>query len=258
MINGAICKLSTRLGLSAALLLGGCAQLSTISAGMPSGMNAESNRIRSELSVSLYPLSAQPAYKAIRECSYRQVFTKIGGPPEINLFQLSVRNVRDRLLFTMRSEQQKSTALMGYDGYLFDFNLIDTATGSRVTTENFAPQARSQVDEVRTMHGPSAHAVNDFTAAFPHYINGSPQVGGVIAQIFDENGRVWANYMYRGKIKFRGKNAFLIDLMRNFETRNGQLTMVGFNIVDDSTMLPLLFVLDAGFRIQLEQSSCST
>lgn len=242
---------------AAAIGLSGCAMNALTPGGTPSGMDSVNTRLRSGLTVTPSPLSRPPTYTPAQPCTYRQVVTLVGQRPAVKSYSVGVKAVRDRLLVSFVGSGETSTALINRQGTMFDFNLVNSIDGSRWTSDNYRARATQQAARTQAQYGPSAHSINDFTALYPRFILGRQQVGDVVAEVQDESGKVWASYIYRGVVQYNGNQAIVLDLMRRFESVPGNpILMVGFNVLDSSTMAPLVFVLDAGHKLKFERISC--
>jgi len=241
-----------------AFALSGCSgglQLPRLPTGETLSMTAPSVRERSSFAVEPRPFVGPATYTAVGQCSYHQESSIPGTPPQ-ETATITVRNVRDRLLVTMIGSSGTSTALIGIDGTLHSFNLID-ANGVRRTQDNADALARRDAAAYQARSGPSAHIINSFASVYPHYIKRSWAPGDVVARLNSEDGVLWATHVYRGMTIHKGQAAALIDIVRlqPGSARLGPL-VVGWALVDPATMAPLLFTLDSGFRVRIERIAC--
>ena len=144
---------------------------------------------------------------------------------------------------------------MERNGKIDDFNEV-TNTGERVTSENFNQYAEQQLAASKERRLNNPHVLNTISVVLPEY-SGSPRaINDVVAEVKMEDGSMWATYKYRGITQYRGSPAYVLDLERVPEGTQDKVVM-GFDVVDSKSMLPLLLVLDAGTNSHLEQVSCS-
>lgn len=238
-----------------ASLLASCQTMSLPPAlpnGTISAMDANNTQLRSRLALVAAPFPRIPHYVASTQCLYRSWYSDLNGRKFETRFTLQMRPVRERLLITMLEGTRASTALIGRDGQLFDFNTI-SPDGRRWTSESYQAQA-SQERAARTQQGyAGAEVINSLSVTFPQYSQNAWNVGDAIAIIFTADNKEWATYIYRGLVRHNGANAAVIDLVRHLDTAP---VTVGFSIVDVATMAPLLNVVDAGYKSAIERISC--
>lgn len=241
-------------------LLAGCVSIVKLPDGQTSAMGAESNSLRAQLIINPTPLPTALAYKPVVSCLYRETRTPFGKPTVITQGQLSVRRVRDRYLVTSREEGRTSTALIGPHGKLYDFNLVDS-NNERATTQTYNAEVDRKLAELNATGDPrvnNAHVVNDFAVLIPDFAPNPRYPGDTAAVVLDEGNNDWAVYRYRGLTQVAGTTAAVLDLTRTFPD-NPEIgpSLVGFDVIDLRTMLPVLVVLDAGIQVKLESLSCS-
>ncbi|MEI9852281.1 MAG: hypothetical protein WDN24_17105 [Sphingomonas sp.] len=219
-------------------------------------MTRPSQMERSSFVVDPRPFVGPATYTAVGQCSYFQE-SSMPGAPTRETDTITVRNVRDRLLVTIIGLNGTSTALIGPDGKLHSFNLVD-ANGVRRTRENAGVLASEEAERYRAQLGRSAHSVNSFSSVYPHYIKLSWVPGDIVAQLNSEDEILWASHIYRGLTVYKGRSVALIDIVRiqPGSARRGPL-VVGWSLVDPATMAPLLFTLDSGAKVRIERISCS-
>jgi hypothetical protein len=132
---------------------------------------------------------------------------------------------------------------------LFDFNLASD-DGSRLTTESFQSNAAAMLKK----SGQQGIVVNQMTAIFPHYVPFPWRSGQVVATVRNQSAGEWARYIYKGTTVFAGNQAVVLDLVAAASTGD---VLVGFNVVDVKTMLPLLYVFQTQNQIRYNRINCS-
>jgi hypothetical protein len=232
-------------------------KLTVIPGGTLSAMDASNTNLRAQLPASPIPLVRDPVYAPMGACTYWQVYTAPGTAPAQTFLNMVSKRVRDRLLITMREDGEDSTVLIGRNGRIYDFNLRDIASRSRFTSETYRSMANAQKDSLRSAHGPTLEIINQVSAVFPEYFPGRRNVGDVVALVTTTDGKPWGSYYLRGVGTYKGRGVAILDLVRTLESHPelGPVT-VGFSVTELSTMMPVLFVLDAGWKVHLERSSC--
>lgn len=249
-----VCRLIPRAACGLILLLAaGCTIFTPLPDGSQSAMGAAHTQLRSQLRVNPLVLPRRPTYVPERECTYKQVKVEPNGKVTEVFQSVSTKAVRDRLLITIVEPSGTSTVLMGMAGTLYDFNLADNRFWAGSNANTYQAYAAQMAARARQTDGPTAHVINPISLLFPEYIDGSRLPGTVMAKVTTEVGSLWGEYIYKGLTQYRGTNAAVLDLARTVESmpRRGPV-IVGFTIVDASTMMPLLAVLDAGYKYTLE------
>jgi hypothetical protein len=241
----------------ACMILTGCGGLAPLSDGQISAMDASNNRLREQFVLQRQPLPRQLSYRPIRDCRYVEKTTRINGSVTRVVEDATVKSVRDRLLITFNDGKHVSTALISYTGRIYDFNIFNQSDRTRVNTDDYSAYARREAEDARGAYGPTSHAINGLVTLIPEYLDGRRTPNEVVAYIFDETGSVWARFIYRGMTWYKGSNAFLIDMVRTMQSVSpGEDVLVGFNVVETRTLMPLLQVMDAGTKVHVERSYC--
>ncbi|MDB5698982.1 MAG: hypothetical protein JWN69_1786 [Alphaproteobacteria bacterium] len=237
-----------------ALLLAACQAGPAFQGGRPSAVSKPNQAFLRRLGVSALP-APRPAYGAVDGCSYRAVGNDMQGKYGSRTFELSVRRARDRLLVSMTNGGLTSTALIGPDGKLFDFNLA--GAGQPLNADTFPAYAKRRAAALKPVEGADGHVVNELALYFPHYSAAQLVPGQAAATIADENDRPWARYVYRGTAVYEGRAVFVLDLLRRSAAKpqQGERT-IGFSLVDRQRMLPLLLILESTQKIHLRQVRC--
>jgi hypothetical protein len=249
---------SVRRGAALALLLAqfleGCTILPEAPSLPPSVMSPAYTEFRQSLDVEARSI-ARPPYRPVSGCSYRAVATDLGGRDSDRSVELSVRPVRERLLVSIAAGSEKSTALIGGDGRMFDFSLA--GQGAVVNPETWASIARERAESFRRAGREDAHVVNDLSLIVPHYLPARFNPGATVAILADEDGGIWARHVYRGMTEFGGRQALLFDLLGVAASPADRADhLVGFALVDPATMIPLALILDASRKLRFEQLAC--
>jgi len=228
------------LAVLASAALAGCQTMQGAASPSSSTMDSANLLLRSQLAVVPQPIPRLPLYASVARCIYHQVSTRATAVPSDTRFELSIRPIRDRLLITLREGARASTALIGPDGTLHDFNLIDVE-GRRWTMEGYGPGVGN------------GKLINQFMVAFPRYQQSLWNVGDSVAEVLSQDGTGWGHYVYRGLTTYGGSEAAVLDLVVPVE---GRLVQVAFNVVDIRTMTPVLNIFDAGSSTRLERERC--
>lgn len=239
-----------------ALLTTACTSLGTLDDGRRTTMSAANIGMRNALIVSNEPFGGPLLYRPVESCSYLRTTNPPIGSAESENLQISVRPVQDRMLVTAKGDRGDSTALIGIDGELFDFNLFVNRTGSRSTSDTYASDATVALSQIEGK--PGAHAVNELQVFVPHYRANSVRYGEVIAEVADESGEVWGRYVYGGVSSFANGKVLLFDLVRTANSGTSYSeTVRGFSLVDPETMLPVIATLDSGYSLRMQRIECT-
>jgi hypothetical protein len=230
--------------------LSGCAELG--------GMSSENMQLHDSLKITASRLMVSP-YGPVAGCVYTQDLSKLGGTKITETFTLHsapvATNGENLFVTETATDNQVSSFLIdSTSGKLLDFKSIDPTDGQRYTPENATQTAQEAFANM-----PPARQAND-----PHYINGfqlfMPEFDGVdfnpndaVANVTQEDGNVWATYVYRGITEYNGVTGPLFDLMRT-DTKGTRLA--GFMVFDTMNMTPLLSVLDSGTTATFTRRSC--
>jgi hypothetical protein len=232
-------------------LLAGCQ--TTSPGGAPSALGKANRTFFKRLSVAPVAI-ARPSYTVVTGCSYRSAAGDAGHRAS-PMLDVSIIRAKDRLLVRIVGGGTLSTALIGRDGALFDFNL--SGFESPATPDTFPALARRRAAALRRVQGADSQVVNDLALILPPYSAASIRPGDTVSSIVDENGRPWARYVYRGLARYEGREVLVLDLLRRSEIRPqaGERT-IGFNLVDRARMLPALLVVEGAGKRHLQQVRC--
>jgi hypothetical protein len=215
--------------------------------GPPTTMAAANVQFRTALPVEPTPLRAA-FYRQLPRCSYAVGRALTGKPATRKDVALTIRPVRDRLLITLQEGGEASTALIGADGTMHDFNLRDDE-GVRWTSDDYGARA------ARLAAQGAGSVINQFTAMFPRYQQGPWMVDAPVAEVHDQTGAVWARYYYRGLTNSHGRRAAVLDML-SATSANGTPLLTGYNIVDAESLVPLLYVFQTHNEVRFERLSC--
>jgi hypothetical protein len=241
------------IGLLPALLLAGCQTTPPTGGAPPTTMSAANTAFRSRLAIAAVPVARLP-YGPVEGCIYRAVTTDPAGRHSDRTLELSIRPVRERLLVSLAAGPQTSTALIGSDGRMYDFNL--SGLGAPANPETYPALASKRAAELRGAGARDAYVLNELGVYFPRYAAAVMNPGQSVATILDENGRTWGRYVYRGTASHKGRDALLLDVVRVLGAPSQPEQTAGFALIDARQMVPLLLVLDSGGKIHLEQQRC--
>jgi hypothetical protein len=245
-----------------ALFLDGCSVLTTLPDGQPSAMDDQNNRIRSQLAITASPLGASLKYHPVKNCSYDDTENQAGIGVQQFHIDVSVKPVRNRLLITANNGKSISDALITPTGKLLEFNLTDDQDNTHTTPETY----QNRVDQTVAKLDPQyykglshPHALNNFSLKFPEYSAPIHNPGDIAAVIIDEANEQWGAYRYRGVTQIDGTTAAVLDITRVFPDYSERgPSLVGFELIDLRTMLPVLFVMQGvGFEVRMQRSNCT-
>lgn len=238
----------------AALLLSACQTGPAFEGGRPLAVSKPNQAFLRRLQPSALP-APRPPYRGIDGCTYRAVTTDAQGKYASRTFELAMRRARDRLLVSMANGGLTSSALVGTDGKLYDYNLA--GAGQPLNADTFPAYAKRRAAALKPVHGADSHVINELALYFPHYSGVRLVPGETAATIPDENGRPWARYVYRGTAVEAGRPVFVLDLLRRSDAKpqQGERT-IGFSLVDRERMLPLLMIMESIQKVHLQQVRC--
>ncbi len=241
----------------ACIAASGCAQLSTLPDGQKSFMSPANNAARAALPIAPTPTAL--SYRAPAVCQYASRQKSIDQPAEQKAIALTIRPVADKLSIVETSAGQTvASVLIDRSGKLLDYNSIPTTRGAtgRYTPETAAAMNAQMLQSTARSHAASnPHALNEASLKYPEYISASLQPGQTAGFVLQEDRAVWGTYFYRGMTTYQGRPGALLDLQRVAAGSNPAY-LVGYDIVDPATGLPLLAVLDSGASGSFEQLSC--
>lgn len=228
--------------------------VSTIPGAGYSTMDSDNVALRTGLTIAAAPLPREASYVPFR-CSYQASLKPLGGEASRTQPLVATTRVRDRLLVTITEGTNVSTALIGHDGHLFDFNLARFLGGRRVDAGNYGQVASAEAQRLERAEGQTIHVLNEFTIIFPHFANRRPTPGDVTSEIIDESRKVWGQYIYRGIALHNGLQVAVFDLTATAAS-SGTPVIVGFSLVDPTTMAPVLTILNTSSTLRFERMSC--
>lgn len=242
-----------------AVTLSGCQsltapRLASIPAAGYTVMGAENIAARSALVIAPSSLPRDISYTPFR-CGYRATVKLIGQSENASQPRVVATRARDRLLVTIRDGANVSTALLGPDGQLFDFNLASFLGAQHVTADTYAAATTAAVAQMEQQQGRRVHMINDFALVFPRYMNRRPAVGDVASELVDETNNPWGRYVFRGLAPYAGGQVAVFDLVVDAPP-SGTPVIVGYNLVDPTTMAPVLVIFDSSSRLRFERISC--
>lgn len=210
---------------------------------------------RTGLVITPTPLPRRAAYTPFR-CSYLASVRRIDEQATQSAPLIRLSRARDRMLVTITEGANVSTALIGQDGRLFDFNLTGFLGGQRVDTQSYYQRARGEVARAQAVTEGTVHVMNEFSIVFPHYTNAAPGPGDVTTNIVNEEGNLWGRYVYRGTAQYGTARVAVLDLVTDSQP-NGTPVVIGYNLIDLANMAPVLTVLDIGSKLHFERTGCS-
>ena len=246
------------------LLVVGCAPLISLPDGRSSGMSADNTAARVALGGSTRPGSASFSYRPVRTCSFTETKSSSLTPERTAQISWTERPVADRLqVVLVRDSDPPATYLLSRTGHIYGFNGPSALDPTRrINNDNETSNSQETIQkttrEAGVFHG-AIHTINDFTLYMPEFRPGQIGVGQTAAIITTEDdGKLWASYVFMGVLDYNGTPAALLDLTRKMpglESRGGIL--VGYSVVELRTGLPLLTAFDAGSHNKLQRHYCS-
>lgn len=231
------------IGLASACLaaLSGCVSYPIVG-GNPSTLTGEALALRTT-AINAAPLRRKPSYQPVKACRYQQEIYFGGSLRDSSVAKAETKAVRNRLLITWKEANgEPSTAIIGHDGALFDFNFYSPIDGDRWTSENFKKKSAEQ----RAEYGARSRTINGVERLYPKWSAAQGvQPGATLAVVHDDAGGVWGEYVYRGTATIKGNSGVLADLVRRSSIDGGTYTY-GFSVFDEATFAPLVAVLSTG------------
>jgi hypothetical protein len=234
--------------------LAACQNVTKLPDGQFSIMVAANNKLRSELMVAPNIPQSPFNYRAVKSCIYSGSTPDETGAIKSTHTELSIKASQNRFLVVANEDGKVTTALIQRNGKIDDFNGI-VSNGQRVTADSFGNYASQRLAEDRNKNLNNAHVLNTISVVLPEYANAPRRVGDAVAEVKVEDGSMWATYYYKGTTQYRNTAAYVLDLERISGGMQDRI-VVGFDVVDSKTMLPLLLVLDSGASSRIEQTSC--
>lgn len=249
-------------------ILGGCgialqpSNVTTLRDGQKSVMDAASNNARESLMIdgSAPPINLH--YSLIKGCLYDEVHSIPDGSVQHFRDRVSIKAIKDKLFMTstdIGDPTKISAKLMDYNGKVYDFNdNYRVLAQNQITPENLEQES----SRIKAMipSGPGTNFRNPHvtksSTAYPEYSGRQTHVGGTVAVIRAEDDSIWASYIYRGTTQFRGRYSAVYDLERHPDANPNATFLVGFDVVDEATAMPLLSISSSGFIHRQEQASC--
>ena len=250
-----------------AIFLAGCQSITTLPDGQQSVMSAELNSQRVSLKINPIQHNQKLRYTPQKNCHYKESrYTYSSNGAESYAINLTIKPIKEKYLVVIErnNSEKPSTALINPNGRILDFNLADPSDGTRFTTENYkdtvSEKERQLKEKVGHMSTPKTiHFLNPISVFMPEFINSTHIIPNtIVAKVTSDDGSVWGNYVYQGVSIFNGKQVLVMDLKRKLETfPNKEPVIVGFNLMDVSTKLPIYTALDSGSKIIIEYINCN-
>jgi hypothetical protein len=207
---------------------------------------------RRNLVITTQSLTRVPGLGPVGNCQYLSSYSFSDHDEKRSFTQRisSVRSSPGRLLITLDYGGTISTAIIGTDGRIFDFNMA-AANGARWTSDTYSQQAR----QTAARDGTQGEVINNFTIAHPRYLQSTWQPGSTVATILAEDGTIWGSMLYRGSSSYNGHIVAVLDIIKE---RPIDTYDVGFSLIDTTNFLPVLVAVRSHYNLwRLEQISCS-
>ena len=249
-----ICTVST--------LSAGCQMAAILPDGQHSAMGIASNVQRATLDIEPRTHLGELVYSQVSNCVYKQSIRLHGSSTtEDFTITVSLKPIEDKYLVVLDSSNRKtSTALITYYGKLLDFNIIDSVSGERYTSESYGEKIQQRKKELGTAYKPgNTYFVNPISIFLPELENKkSYRVDQVVSTILEEEGSKWGEYVYRGVSDFEGQRVLVLDLIRTKGGGGyGRPLIFGYNLLDVNTKVPILTVLDGGTKSVMTRIVCN-
>lgn len=215
-------------------------------------LDPASTTARRSLVITSQPLTRVPGFGPVGNCQYLSSYSFSDHDEKRDFTQRisRVRSTPGRLLITSDYGGTTSTAIIGTDGRIFDFNMA-AANGARWTSDTYSQQAR----QIAARDGTQGEVVNNFAIAYPRYLQSIWQPGSTVATILAEDGTIWGNMVYRGTSIYNSHVVAVIDIIKE---RAIDTDDVGFSLIDQTNFLPVLVAVRTHYSLwRLEQISCS-
>lgn len=229
---------------TACLSLAACQTLPQVAGAGFSRMNSEDTQLRQSLVVTPQPLPRGAIYAPFR-CSYQVYNRRVNEEPVESQLRVTTTRVRERLLITINEGPNTSTALISATGQIFDFNVRNFLGGGRYDSGTYQ----------QAMQGRAGH-VNELSVVFPYYSSAQPVPGQAASNLENQDRLALAKYFYRGTATYSGTNVGVFDLMLP-SPDGGPAVILGFALMDTSTMAPVLVVIDGTWSLRFERTACS-
>jgi hypothetical protein len=253
------------LSLLLVLAAGACAPTTArLSDGRLTSLTGDRLRVRDSLETIPRSSPGSPRYRSGVACRFTRMASDPDGSMRETAYALTVTEVvlqagrpAERLLITMTSPSGPSTALIGLQGELFDFNAIDERTSTRVNPDTYDAHAGTVLRDAGA-RGPGAHVLNEWSVFFPDFTGRRWIPGEVAAVIRDERGQIWGRYVYRGVLRADAPRDYAVfDIMRVFETApQAGPVVVGYSLFDPVRMTPLQVELEMGYLLKFQRRTC--
>lgn len=250
----------------AAFMLSNCMSLATLGDGRRTTMGKTGIATRNALFVSPEPFLGPLRYHPVASCEF--ILSESSPISRIRSYtadlNVNIRPIGDLLFLSSTASlgeaTEESTAVIGVDGQLMRFNMMNIALGRRVTSDNFAEEATAELNRLGLGESPGVNFLNVFSFFTPHYRDTSLQVGSLSSEVLDETGGIWAYFSYSGISEFAGLKVLVLDLVRTLD-RMPELGQVvtGFTLVDPENMLPVFSTIDfgsSGSILSIQRTRC--
>jgi hypothetical protein len=243
------------------LVTSGCG-LTVLSNGQISTMESEDNSLRTSLAIASVPLPIELSYLSTGTCLYDQTIAIVNGPRTDRQTKITIRPVRNYVYFAFdHGDGRVSGYLIDHVGKIYSYNSQQITSSEACTPETRERLDRDILAQARAnkpIFSGDAHVIDDFPVEFPQYIRESLMPGDVAAYVRSEGGGNWGRYRYVGITDYHGVRAAVFDLTRDPPPGSTlRPLLVGFNIVDIRTAMPLYVGFKLGSTIQFRQIACS-
>lgn len=230
--------------------------LTTLPNGERSFMAPEANSLRSALKIDqqLSPLNIEyHPVEPIRYRSYSETFKIYNKNPNKESV-VKVKAVGDKFTIIIQNPGEVVDVLVvEKNGKLYDYNkgsLTDICHQQHVIPETAkkcsAPLSNNW--QKQYVKNPKMLSSNEFL--FPEYLRPLSRSGQVVGVVRTFAGDEWGQIVYSGITDYNGRRAAVLDLMRR-PTHLGYPYLVGFNVVDLETSLPLVAVISSGYYFKM-------
>jgi hypothetical protein len=223
-------------------------------------IDRENAATRVALAIAPTALRGPLAYRPFAPCTFRTRYLSVDRQASDTTLTMAAHPLRDRLRITMSDGTNNSMAMIGTDGQLHDFNMVDL-DGRRWTSDGYVEQARralaeAQVRQNAAKPGVQLRMVNQLQIILPRYRLASWSPNDAVALVPDALGAPYARFLYRGTTRWQGQEAAVLDMMQ-IPSGGGAEYLIGYTLVDPRTLAPMLIAYSTGSSIRIERLSCS-
>ena len=246
-----------------ALLLSACQSLSVVNQDQESSIDPSDAVLHDSFTLRQVHRSVLLRYGE-RTCTYMiSNNNKMLSSPINEARSIMIIPFHDKYALVSSNGEHSSSAVMGSDGKVYDYNAWNTyaPTEGPFTPETAYQVSKNEIKMANKVMNPltetNPHVVNEMSVELPFFERQVDVPGQIVAHVYTaDDHAVWANYRFLGFSSYLGKDVAIIDLERKIPSIGNKVIIVGFNVIDITTAMPLLSVFKAGTETHLRQISC--